>query len=187
MRASPLLGIVEPHRAYEDVRVEGIGRHPELLGDMVLEQAVDEDDVAADELLAARHPLAGDEPMVGDEFQVQPGHPHAGVALARRCLADIADPALEGEVAALDDVLKGRPIDRRGRHPDECGVALELRELERRTQRGDHGVDEVGEDVLRVVELHTGEIAAVACDVGDDEAGWIGPGEHRADPISRAR
>ena len=140
---------------------------------------MDDDDVAPDELLPPGHPLPGDEPVMGDELQVEPGHPDAGVALARRRLADVADAALEGEVAALDDVAEAGPVDRRRGHVDERGVALELRELEGRAQRADDRVDEIGEDVLGVVELHAGQVAAVPRDVGDDETGRFGPGEHQ--------
>ena len=140
---------------------------------------MDDDHVAPDEFLPPRHPLPCDEPVMGDELQVEPGHPYAGVALARRRLADVADAALEGEVAVLDDVAEAGAVDRRRRHVDECGVALELRELEGRAQRADDHVDEIGEDVLSVVELHAGQVAAVPSDVGDDETGRFGPGEHQ--------
>ena len=43
--------IVEPHRPDERVRVQHVGRHVEALSDAVLEQAVDDDHVAPDELL----------------------------------------------------------------------------------------------------------------------------------------
>ena len=63
---------------------------------------------------------------------------------------------------------------------DEGRVALELGQPERRTEGADDRVDQVGQDVLGVVELDTGEIARVAGDVGDDEAGGFGLVEHRA-------
>ena len=46
------------------------------------------------------------------------------------------------------------------------------------TEGGDHGADEVGEDVLGVVELDVGEVARVAGDVGDEERRGLG-GCHR--------
>jgi len=114
--------IVEPHCPDERVRVQHVGRHVEALSDVVLQQAVDDHDVAPDELLPPGHPLPGDEPVMGDELQVEPGHADTCVALARRGLADVADAALEREVAALDDVAETGPVERRGGHVDECGV-----------------------------------------------------------------
>jgi hypothetical protein len=148
---------------------------------------MDEDDIAPDELFHPGHLLAGHAPVMGDELQVERGDPDAGVALARRCLADVADAALEGEVAMLDDIAQFGPIDRRRWQPHECGVTLELREVERGTQGTDDGVDEVGEDVLCVIELHAGKVAAVARDVSDDETGRFGAVDHpRSDDFGRA-
>ena len=171
--------IVDPHRPHEGLRVEGIGLKAQDLADAVLEQAVDDDDIGPHELLAAGHPLAGDRAVMGHELEIQPGDAAAGVALARRRPLDVTEAALEHEVAALDHVPEAGTIHGRRGHPDERGVPLELGELERWAQRPDDGVDEVGQDVLGVVELHVGQVAAVPRDVSDDQTGRLGPGEHQ--------
>ena len=108
--------------------------------------------------------------VVDDELEVEVGDPDAGVALARRRLADVAAAPAEAEVAALDGVEEHRAIDRLGRHEHEGGVALELGQPEVRPEGGDHGADEVRKDVLGVVELDVGEVARVPRDIGDQEA-----------------
>ena len=116
------------------------------------------------------------------------GHPHARIAVADRRLADVAQPATEREVRPLDGVHQRRPVDGLGDREGERRVALELGQAERRAEAPDDRVDEVGEDVLRVVELDTGEIRRVAGDVGDDETGWFGLVEHaRVPPWLRRR
>ena len=104
----------------------------------------------------------------------------ARVALTRRRLADVAPPSPEAEVAAFDGVEQHRAVDRLGGHEGERGVALELGQPEVRPKRRDDRADEVGEDVLRVVELDVGEVARVAGDVGDQEAGLLGGWGHPA-------
>ena len=111
--------------------------------------------------------------VVDDELEVEVGDPAARVALARRRLADVAPPPAEAEVAALDGVEQHRAVDRLGRHPGERGVAFELGQPEVRPERRHDRADEVGQDVLRVIELDVGEVAGVAGDVRDQEAGGL--------------
>src|SRR4029077_15536998 len=59
-------------------------------------------------------------------------------------------------------------------HVCERRVALELRQPEGRPKRSHDGIHEVGQDVLRVIELDAGEVARVAGDIGDHEAGGFG-------------
>ena len=65
---------------------------------------MDDDDVGAEELVAAGDALAKDRAVMDDELQVEVGDAHAGVAFARRRLAHVATPPPEAEVAALDRV-----------------------------------------------------------------------------------
>ncbi len=106
----------------------------------------------------------------------------AGVARADRGLHDVAEPPPEGEIGVLDRVLEQRGVDRRGDHVDEGGVALELGQPEGRPQGVDHGADQVGDDVLGMVELDAGQIAGVAGEVGDHQAGGFWLREHSAFP-----
>ena len=55
----------------------------------------------------------------------------------------------------------------------ERRVALQLGQPEVRPERRDDGADQVGQDVLGVVELDIGEVAGVPGDVGDQEAGRL--------------
>ena len=163
--------IGEAHRRDAFPGVQGVGAQPERLLHRVLEKAVDDDDVAANELLTAGHPLTGHDPVMDDELEVEARDEDARVALALGRLADVAQAPPEREVAPLDRVLERRAVDLGRDHVDEGGVALELRELERRPQRPDHDIGQVGQDVLGVIQLDAREVARVATDVGDDEAG----------------
>ena len=118
--------------------------------------------------------------VVDDELEVKVGDARAGVALARRRLADVAPAASEAEVAALDRVEQHRAVDPLGRHVREGRVALELGEPEIGPQRRDHGADQVGQDVLGMVQLDVGEVARVAGNVGDEHAHGHGLGQHTA-------
>ena len=133
-----------------------------------------DDHVRPQKLLAAGDPLAQRHPVVDDELEVEVGDPNTGVAGARGRLADVATAPAEPEVAAFDGIEQERTVELVGRRVHERGVALELREPERRTQGGDDGADEVGQDVVRVIELDARELSRVAGDVGDQEADGLG-------------
>ena len=184
----PSGGRVDVHRLDAALADQRIGGGAGLLDDVVLEQAVDHDDVGAHQLLAAGHLLAERRSVVDDELQVEVGNAHAGVAFAGGRLADVATTAPEAEVAPLDRVVQQRSVELLGRGIGEGGVALELREPEIRAKGGHDGADEVGQDVLRVVELDAGEVARVARNVGDEEARGLGSGEHGRSrcPLSQA-
>ena len=127
-----------------------------------------------EELLAPGHLLQDGDAVVDDELEVEVGDPAARVALAGGGLADVAAAPAEPEVAALDGVEEHRAVDRLGGHPGERGVTLELGQPEVGPQRRDDRADQVGQDVLGVIELDVGEVARVAGDVGDQEAGGLG-------------
>ena len=175
------VGRVDAGLAEQRVRLD-----PQLLDDVVLEQPVDDDHVRAQQLLAAGDLLVDRRAVMDDELEVEVGDPDAGVAWTRRRLADVAPAAPEAEVAALDRVEEHRSVELLGGHERERRVAFELGQPEVRPQRGDDGADEVGQDVLRVVELDAGEVPGVPGDVGDEEADGLG-GEHRSSPIRIAR
>jgi hypothetical protein len=144
------------------------------LDDLVLKQPVGDDHIRPEQLLPSRHLLKDGLPVMDDELEVEVRDPHAGVAVARRGLADVASPSPEAEVAALDGVEEHRPIELLDRRERESGIAFELGQPEVRAERGNHRADEVGEDVLGVVELDVGEVAGVSGDVGDQEARRLG-------------
>ena len=121
------------------------------------------------------------------ELEVQIRDPDTGVALTGRRLAHVPTAAAEPEVAALDRVQQHRPVDLLGGHRHEGGVALQLGQTEVGAERRDDGADEVGEDVLGVVQFDVGEVARVSRDVGDQEAGWLRGWRHRSSPEGRSR
>jgi hypothetical protein len=151
---------------------------------VILEEAVDDDDGAPDQLLMAGDPLPDDRSVMEDELQVERRDQVARVAVAARGLADVTEPPPEREVAALDRVLGRGGVERLGEVVGERRVTLELRETEGRPERRDHGPDEVGEDVLGVVELGPREEARIARDVGDQQAGRLRFTQHRIRPSS---
>jgi hypothetical protein len=87
-------------------------------------------------------------------------------------------PPAECEIRALDRVLQMRAVELRRDEIDEGCVPFELRQLERRAERADDRIDQVGQDVLGVIELDPGEITGVAGDVGHDETCGFGLGQH---------
>ena len=62
---------IDPHRPHAGVGVERVGVSAECLVDLVLEQAVDQNDVPAGELLPAGHLLLDELAMVNDELHVE--------------------------------------------------------------------------------------------------------------------
>ena len=86
---------------------------------------------------------------------------------------DVAEPLPEGEIRGLHGLLQHRAVDLVGDCIEEGGVALELREPERRPQPPHHRVHHVGDDILRMLELDTGEKAGVAGDIRDHQTGGI--------------
>ena len=180
----PCADRIDAHGLDAGVGIQRVGVAAEALVHGVLQQAMNEDDVAAGEFLAARHLVLDELAVVADEFEVEILHPAAGVALAGGRLADVAKTLPEGEVGRLDGVLEHRSVDLVGDRVEEGRVALELGEPERRPQPPHHRVHHVGDDVLRVVELDPGEKAGVAGDVGDHETGGFGFRKHRAVPSS---
>ena len=93
------------------VGVHRVGREARRLGDVVLQQAVDDDHVAPDELLPRPELLADDPAVMGDDLEIEVGDEDAGVAVAGGRLLDVAEAPPEQEIAALDRVLELRPVD----------------------------------------------------------------------------
>ena len=141
---------------------------------------MDDDHVRAEQLLAAGDLLDDRLPVVDDELEVEVRDPAARVALARGGLPDVATAAPEPEVAALDGVEQQRAVDRLAEGVRERRVALELGQPEAGPEGRDDRADEVGQDVLRVIELDVREVARVPGDVGDQERGGLGGGVHRS-------
>jgi hypothetical protein len=123
----------------------------------------------AHELLAPGHSLPDHEPMVDDRLEVERRDTDARITLAVRRLADVSKASPERDVGRLDRVLEDRAVRGCRDQVAERGVALELGQPERGPNGTDDRVDQVGEDVLGVVELDAGEIAGVAGDIGDEQ------------------
>ena len=111
MRDETLRRRVDAHGAYRRVAVERIGAAADLFGDRVLEQPVDENDIAPGELFSPAHPLLHHLAVMDDEFEIEIAHRDAGPALAGRGLANVAQAPAELEIGALDHVLQQRAVD----------------------------------------------------------------------------
>src|SRR6185503_20434982 len=97
------------------VGVEGVGVTSDLCLDIVLQQAMNQYHVAADQLLLPGHDLLGDLSAMGNEFEIKRRDESAGIAFANRGLLDVTQPAAEREIRALDRVLQERGVQfRRG-------------------------------------------------------------------------
>ena len=102
---------IDAHGPDAGVGVQRVGVAAEALVDVVLQQAVHQDDVAAGEFVAAGHLLLDELAVVADEFEVEILHPAAGVALAGGCLTDVAKTLPEGEIGRLHGILQHRAVD----------------------------------------------------------------------------
>ena len=147
---------------------------------------MDQDHVASGQFLPAGHPLPDELAAVNDELDVEALHAAARLALAAVGLLDVAQPLAEGEIRLLDRILQERPVDLVGERVDEGRVAFELGEAERRAQRLDQRVHDVGDDVLGVVELDPGHEGRVAGNVGDHETSRFSLRKHGGPPSPTA-
>jgi hypothetical protein len=73
-------------------------------------------------------------------------------------LAHLATTPAHAEVAAFDCVEECRPIDLLDPGEHECGVSLDPRQLEVRSECCNDHADQVRQDVVDVVEFDTGEV-----------------------------
>ena len=160
---------IDPHGPNAGVGIERIGVRAKRFADVVLEQAMDQDHVSSGEFLPAGHLLPYELAVVNDELDVEALHAAAGLALAAVGLLDVAQPLAEGEIRLLDRILHERPIDLVRERVNEGRVAFEFGKAERRAQRPDQRVHDVGDDVLGVVEFDPGHEVRVAGYVGDHE------------------
>jgi hypothetical protein len=108
--------------------------------------------------------------------------PLAGVAIAGRRLGDAPQATAEGDVGSLDGVEQQGALGPPALHPQERGVALELRQPERRLQAPDHRLEEVAGDGRRVLDLASGEIRGVSREVGNQEEARFWDGGHVPNP-----
>ena len=94
--------------------------------------------------------------------------------------ANVALPRAEGEVRPLDRVEECRraadSVERVGKH----GVAFELADVKRGLEVGDDHAHEIGEHVLRVLELGAEQVARIAGDVRQHERAAIGSRQARS-------
>jgi hypothetical protein len=139
---------------------------------------VDEDYVTSGKLFTPAHLLFHHLAVVDNELEIEITHRCAGLALASRGLLDVAQAPAELEIGRLYNNLQHRAVDLRGRRVDESGVTLELGKAERRPQTLDYRVHEIGNDILRMVELNASEEARITRDVGDCEIGQLGLRKH---------
>ena len=151
---------VEPERVR--LEAEGVDRGRREQGEAIaaglggrrpLEQPMDEDDVRSGQLVATGDATADEGAVVDEQLQVEPGSQPARVAVATRGLVDAPQAPPEGEVGRLDGVEEERPIGASVLDEEECGVALELRQPERRLQATDDRLEEVAGDRRRVLDL----------------------------------
>ena len=167
---------VDGHRQDGRFGIQSISMAAEAVADRILQKAMDQDDVAAGELLAPRHPLFDELAIMADELEIEALHVPAGAALAGCRGFDVPKPPAEGEIGRFDRVLKQRSVDFGRDCVDKGGVPLELREPQRRAKPFQHSVHHVGDDVLRVVEFGRFKKFGVAGDVGDQKQAGSGVG-----------
>ena len=143
---------------------------------------------APGELVAAGDPAAHVLAVVDEELEVQLRRTLAGVAVAGRRLVDAPEASPKGDVGGLDRVEEEGSLGPPVLDAQERGVALELRQPERRLQAPDDRLEQVARDRRRVLDLAPGEIRGVAGDVGDDQEAGLGCRCHvrQARPWSRS-
>ena len=128
---------------------------------------MDENDIAPGELLSPAHLLLHHLAVMDDELEIEIAHRDAGLALAGRGLANVAQPSAEFEIGALDRVLQQRAVDLLGHRVDECGVALEFGEAKRGAQPFTTVSMKSAMMILRVVEFVRREEVGIAGDVSN--------------------
>src|SRR6516164_8186168 len=173
---------VDAHSPDAGVAVKRIGAAANLLTHRVLEEPMDEDHVASGKLFAPGHLLLHHFAVMDDELEIKIAHCNAGFALASRCLLDVAQPTTELKIGRLDGILQERAVDLLGHGIDEGGIAFKLGKPERRPEALDHRVDEIGDNVLRVVEFDPRKKARIAGDIRDREIGQFRFRKHRNSP-----
>src|SRR5208337_465903 len=89
---------VDAHRLDAGIGIKRISVAAEALAHCVLQEAMNDDDVAACEFLTAGHPVLHELAVVADELEVEALHVAAGAALAGCRQLDIAKPLAESEV-----------------------------------------------------------------------------------------
>ena len=109
-----------------------------------------------------------------EQLEVELGGEPARVAVAARRLVDAPEATAEGEVGRLDRVEQQRSVGSAVLDEEEGGVALELRQPERRLEPADDRLEEVARDRRRVLDLASREVRRVPGQVGDDEEAGLG-------------
>jgi hypothetical protein len=110
---------------------------------------------------------------VYDELEIEIGDAGAGIAGARGRLGHVASPATETEETAFDRIQKERSVELFNWRKDESSVTFQLGESKRGAQCRYDGPDQVGQDVLGMIELDASEISGVPRYVGDEKAKWL--------------
>ena len=159
-----------------------------LGGARALQQAVDDDDVGARELVPPGDPTPHERAVVDEQLEVQPRRQPARVAVAARRLVDAPQPTPEREVGGFDRVEQQRPVGAPVLDEQERRVTLELGQAERRLEPADDRLEEVTGDRRRVLDLAPREVRGVAGQVGEDQEAGLGCRCHDADrrPWSRS-
>ena len=102
-------------------------------------------------------------------LEVEARDQDTGVAFTRRGMGDVPETPAKSKVTGLDGVH-----DRRGPHRAvgcvcKSSVTFQFGELEGGSERLDQCLQEVGQDVLGVLQLGCLEVSRVAGDVGEEE------------------
>jgi hypothetical protein len=164
---------------------EPLGLEPELLdaglgqkrvasdarlpGDRVLQQAVGDDHVRTDELDRAHDPLLRVLAVVDYELELERLDAAAGLARTEVRAADRGATVGEAKVGGLEGRDERGAVERALGRVREDRVPFDLVEPKMTAQTTRELLDEVGEDVGRVIEFHAREVARVAADIGDQQ------------------
>jgi hypothetical protein len=144
--------------------------------------------IGAHELAASGDIVLDERAVVRAELQIELRRPPARVAGAAGGEGDGSTASCEREIRGLERLEQRSAAERcRLRRDAENRVALELRQPERRAEPGCDHAEQVGEDVMGVLELYTRQVRGVAADVGEHENtlshdlshGWFAPRLHR--------
>ena len=112
-----------------------------------------EDDVGPGELVATSDAAVDVRAVVDEHLEVEPRCQPARGAVAAGGRVDAPEPAPEGEVARLDRIHQERARSPAVLDEQEPGIALELRQAERRVEATDDGLEQVARDDRCVLEL----------------------------------
>lgn len=174
--------VIDAQRLDAGLGVEGVGMRGDERRGAVLQKPMDHDQVAPGEFLTIGHLVADDLAAMAHGLEVEVLNPAAGLAGAGRGLPDLAKPPAKRHESRLGPILKPRTVHLVKRCHQKDGISLELCDAKGWTKRLHDRRQEVGNDVMGVIEFDGRQEPGVDGNVPDERAGRFRPSQHGRSP-----